>query len=139
MENWTILNSLFICILLVMLKNTAAAAVACPTGDCVSYDISTQATCKEVSSNPSTSDCRWAAGLNTNVDQVVLKGRIAAYKIQWFNGGWSGWYVPGINDIDGKYNPSGRTCSVPYNANTMRRMWSYFYDHTHTYIICMNP
>ena len=139
MENWKIPYTMFICILLVILKNTAMAAVTCSTGDCVTYDISTQASCKEVSNKSKTSDCRWAAGLNINIDQVILKGRIVAYKVQWFNGGWSGWYAPGINDIDSKYNPAGKTCSIPYIANTMRRMWSYFYDHTHTYIICMNP
>ncbi|KAL3868669.1 hypothetical protein ACJMK2_041447 [Sinanodonta woodiana] len=137
MEKLATLNTLCICILLLMVKKIDAAT--CPTGDCITYDISTQATCTEVSSKSRTSDCRWVAGLNINVDQVILKGRIVAYKIQWFSGGWSGWYVPGINDIDGKYNTVAMTCPVPYNANAMRRMWSYFYDHTHAYIICMNP
>ncbi|KAK3608292.1 hypothetical protein CHS0354_030742 [Potamilus streckersoni] len=136
MENLTILTTLCMCIVLLMVKNTAAAT--CPTGDCVAYDISTQAICLEVSNKPSTSDCRWAAGLNINVDQVILNGSIVAYKIQWFSGLWSGWYVPGVNDIDGKYNPSNSTCSVPYNENTIRRVWAYFYDHTHSYIICKN-
>ncbi|KAK3608293.1 hypothetical protein CHS0354_030743 [Potamilus streckersoni] len=107
----TTLTTLCMCILLLMAKDAAAAAATCPTGDCVSYDISTQATCTEVSSEASNSDCRWAAGLNINVDQVILKGRIVAYKIQWFSGSWSGWYVPGINDIDSKYNPTDSLCS----------------------------
>ncbi|KAL3853328.1 hypothetical protein ACJMK2_016876 [Sinanodonta woodiana] len=111
----------------------------CPTRDCVLYNISTQAICTDVTTKSPTSDCRWAAGLNINVDQVILQGRIVAYKIQWYSGSWSDWYVPGINDIDSKYNPSGRTCSISYNVNSMRRMWSYFYDHFHKYIICYTP
>ncbi len=104
----------------------AVADVNCPTGDCIAYDISTQARCTEVT-EAATPDSRWYQGLNVNVDQVVKGGRIAAFQLQWFNGSWSGWYVPGVNDIDSKYNTS--------NA-TMRRMWSYFYDHTHRYILC---
>jgi len=61
------------------------------------------------------------------VDFQVLGGKIYAYKIQWFNGSWSGWYIPGVNDIDYKKNLNG----------TLRRMWSYFYDHSFLYIICV--
>jgi hypothetical protein len=69
-------------------------------------------------------------------DQIVEGGRIAAYKIQWFNGRWSGWYVPGVNDMDTKFNIYPRKCSLSYRAKSMRRIWSYFYDHTHKFIIC---
>jgi hypothetical protein len=34
-----------------------------------------------------------------------LHPEIERYKIKWFNGGWSGWYKPGVNDVD----PKGRT------------------------------
>ena len=104
----------------------AVAAADCPTGDCVSYDITTQAQCTEVTEAP-TQDGRWVQGLNTNVDQTIKGGRIVAYQIRWFPGNWSGWYVTGVNDIDRKYNTQN---------STMRRIWSYFYDHEHKYIIC---
>ena len=55
---------------------------------------------------------------------------------RWFSGGWSGWYVPGLLDMDGKFNTAASPCSVPVKANSMRLMWSYFYDHTHSYILC---
>ena len=110
----------------------------CYGSDCVIYDLNTQANCKEVTSS-ATYDCRWAAGLDTNVDMLILKGDIVAYQIQWFSGSWTNWFVSGVNDIDIKFNPSGRTCAVSYKANTMRRLWSYFYDHTHKYIICTSP
>ncbi len=106
--------------------------------DLVSYLINTQQSCVEVTHAP-TYDCRWAAGLNLNVDQIILQGDIVAFQLRWFSGAWSGWYVPGVNDIDNKYNTNSRSCSIPYLANTMRRKWSYFYDHTHKYILCRNP
>ncbi|KAL5479809.1 hypothetical protein EMCRGX_G023389 [Ephydatia muelleri] len=83
-----------------------------------------------------TYDCRWPANLNGAMDYQVLKGNIVAYKIQWSNGAWTDWFVPGYNDVDYKFNPAAMSCSVPYEANSMRRMWSYFYDHTHLYILC---
>ncbi|KAK3579770.1 hypothetical protein CHS0354_018206 [Potamilus streckersoni] len=77
-------------VLILLLSATSIKAQgSCPTGDCITYDISTQAICTEVSSKPPTRDCRWPAGLNLNVDQVILGVRIVAYKIQWFSGGWS--------------------------------------------------
>lgn len=103
--------------------------------DCINHDITSQPNCREIQRSR-TRDCRWKAGLSTNVDQTILRGEIVAYKIQWFNGRWSGWYVPGVNDIDHKYNTRAQTCSVPLRARSLRRVWSYFYDHTHKYIIC---
>jgi len=47
---------------------------------------------------------------------------IVMYRIQWFSGGWSPWYVPGLNDVDWKLNGS-------------RRVWCYFEDHNHEYIV----
>ena len=76
-------------------------------------------------------------GMNALMDQMVYGGRIIAYQIQWSNG-WSNWFVPGMNDLDAKYNAPGYvpTCSVPYPVNGLRRVWSYFYDHTFKIIIC---
>lgn len=103
-------------------------------GQYVSYKLN-QPKCSEYESGP-TYDCRWPANLDAAMDYEILKGKVVAYQIQWSNGGWTDWYVPGFNDIDSKYNPGGRQCSVPYEDNSLRRMWSYFYDHTHKYILC---
>ena len=103
-------------------------------GDLVIYKLN-QATCTQYQVGP-TYDCRWPANLNGAIDYQVLKGKIVAYKIQWSNGAWTDWFVPGYNDVDYKFNPAAMSCSVPYEANSMRRMWSYFYDHTHLYIHC---
>ncbi|CAF2574922.1 unnamed protein product [Rotaria sp. Silwood2] len=94
-------------------------------------DVSTQALCTQTATLNPDSDARWAqAGLDTNIDWVIECGEIVAYKLEWFpvgSGKWSGWYVVGVNDIDPKaYGP----------LHTLKRMWSYFADHRHTYIIC---
>ncbi|KAL3853363.1 hypothetical protein ACJMK2_016911 [Sinanodonta woodiana] len=142
MECMKTLNTLSVLICLMTGYSTlvlGTSVESCVTKDCVIYDLSSQTVCTEVSEEPATYDCRWASGLNINVDEVILKGRIVAYKIKWFGGYWSGWFVTGINDIDIKYNTAERRCSIPCKANTMRRMWSYFYDHIHSYIFCKNP
>ncbi len=131
------LRGMLASVLLLSAALVQSTNAVCSSGDSICHDISTQAECSEVTEGP-TSDCRWPAGLNTNVDQIVLNGEIVAYQIQWFSGEWSGWYVTGVNDIDWKFNLNSRTCSVPFKSNSMRRMWSYFYDHTHRYIICSN-
>jgi hypothetical protein len=69
----------------------------------------------------------WHLGLSTETDHKNYGGNVVAYQIQWSNGAWSGWYVKGVNDIDGKVNP---------RTNTARREWSYFADHTHKVLIC---
>ncbi|MFH1311055.1 MAG: hypothetical protein ABIH65_01480 [Nanoarchaeota archaeon] len=51
---------------------------------------------------------------------------IIRYRIQWFSGGWSEWYTPGVDDIDWKLNDDG----------TKRRVWGYFGDHTHEIETC---
>ena len=107
-------------------ESSALAYNGCSGSDCVIYDLSTQDSCTEVAANAS-HDIRWGRGLSLDVDRAIKGGRIVAYKIQWSSGGWSGWYVPGVNDIDYKYN---------LGSNTQRRMWSYFYDHSHSYVIC---
>jgi len=71
-------------------------------------------------------------GLNPLVDREILGGKIVAYQIQWFNGAWSGWYVPGINDLDWVVNTGSD------DQQGQRLVWSYFYDHTHKYIIATN-
>ncbi len=60
-------------------------------------------------------------GLATSTHPEILQ-----YRIQWFDGSWSPWYVPGVNDVDWKTNLDG----------SQRRIWSYFDDHTHEYIYC---
>lgn len=60
-------------------------------------------------------------GLDISSHPEILK-----YRIQWFNGIWSDWYVPGVGDQDWNNNLDG----------TARRIWSYFDDHTHEYITC---
>ncbi len=111
---------------------TPPAQRACPTGDCVAHDLSTQDECATFERAP-TGDARWAAGLSRSADRVLFQERgstgwtIAAYRIQWSNGAWSEWLVPGVNDLDHKFNT---------NRNTMRRMWSYFADHAHQAIAC---
>lgn len=105
--------------------------------DSMIYNIKTQQGCFEITNKPPTRDCRWHAGLSRYVDDKILGGTIIAYKIKWFNGRWSGWYVPGINDMDWKFNRFSNTrCSFPVHHNTVRLVWSYFYDHVHSYIIC---
>lgn len=90
-------------------------------------DVSVQGSCTEVTNQPPSRDKRWAlGGVDLNVDWAIKCGDIVAYKLQWFSGDWSGWFVPGINDMDSKVNAK----------NGLRRMWSYFDDHTHSYIIC---
>ena len=109
----------------------------CDGSDCIHHEIGSQASCEQVERD-ATYDCRWPAGLDTNADYIIEGGDIVAYQIRWLSGKWSGWFVTGVNDIDVKFNPSGRTCAIPCKANHMRRFWSYFYDHQHRFIIC-NP
>jgi len=51
---------------------------------------------------------------------------VVRYRIQWFNGSWSPDYYPGVNDVDWVTNGGGY----------QRRVWSYFYDHTHEFTFC---
>ncbi len=97
-----------------------------PMVNYISSVISSQDICLEILSPPQ-KDSRWYQGLSLEIDREILGGKVIAYQIRWFNGDWSTWFVPGVNDIDHKYNPV---------HNTMRRMWSYFDDHEHRYIIC---
>lgn len=62
--------------------------------------------------------------LNPNLDRLLFGCYIPAYKIQWFNGNWSNWYVTGYNNIAVKGDSiNGKI--------TPKRVWAYFYNHTH--------
>ena len=106
----------------------------CSGSDCIKFRVD-YAGCTEVTRSR-TSDCRWVANYNRRVDEMILGGTIVAYKIRWFSGTWSNWFVPGHNDIDWKFNPSARSCKIRQYARSLRRRWANFYDHTHKYIIC---
>ena len=106
----------------------------CKTPDCIQYRADF-ADCNEVTSRPS-GDCRWTANINRRLDETILQGTIIAYKIQWFSRQWSNWFVPGQNDFDLKYNPKNTTCRIPVHADSLRRKWANFNDHSHKYIIC---
>ncbi len=56
--------------------------------------------------------------LNLSLDQKKFGCHIVAYRIQWFSGSWSGWFVPGANDL---YKKPGEP---------LRRFWACFNDHT---------
>ena len=122
------MKTFLILLFLISLLASQNLAQVCTAPECLIYDISSQSKCQEVSKPPHLNS-QWKAGLGFFVDQALLKGKIIAYKIRWFNGSWSGWFVPGINDIDHKFNTVNKT---------MRRMWSYFFDHSHLYIICQD-
>ena len=118
-----------------MVKYSSLFILVCMV--CVVYgqqtlvDVSTQAVCTESGIQNPSYENRWAqAGLDTNVDIALKCGDIVAYKLEWFpvgSGKWSDWYVVGVNDIDSKTDGSNLT---------VKRMWSYFADHRHTYITC---
>ncbi len=61
-------------------------------------------------------------GMDISAHPEILK-----YRIQWFSGAWSCWYVPGVGDQDWVTSIDGG----------LRRVWSYFDDHTHEYIKCV--
>lgn len=69
-------------------------------------------------------DSRWVNSLDTDLDEQLLGCKIVAYKIQWFSGTWTNWYVPGINDLYQKTNL----------GESVRRVWSHFNDHRHQYL-----
>ncbi|KAH3805712.1 hypothetical protein DPMN_134019 [Dreissena polymorpha] len=49
--------------------------------------------------------------------QIIEKGRIIAYRIQWFNGSWSTWFGPDLNDLDIKFNINSATCAAPIRTD----------------------
>lgn len=111
--------------------------------DRVSYNVKTQSICSETGVLRATRDCGWHADLVVMAAEEILGNgcRIIAFKLQWFSGSWPGWFVVGVNEIDIKFNKYARTCykgklRTVVSRNTMRRWWSYFYDHNHKYIKC---
>lgn len=127
--------TVFICLIAIGVGfYTGWTAPSCPGSDCLNHSATFPACYSKIRS--ATYDCRWAANVNIRAPEEILNGRIIAYKIRWFNGHWSTWYVPGMNDIDLKFNLFPHACSIPYLPRSLRRMWAYFYDHTHGYIIC---
>lgn len=84
----------------------------------ISQAVAQEENCIEVT-NSASGNSLWSNGLSTDLDMEILNRDIVKYKIQWFNGRWSGWYFPGNGDIDWK--------------DDGRRVWAYFADHTHTY------
>ena len=93
------------------------------SSDCIVYDITTNRTpCTELVKPATGLD--WTS-LDINLDFKRYGGRIVAYQIQWFNGKWSAWFVPGMNDLDTKHS-----------NNRIRRQWSYFGDHSFKMILC---
>ncbi len=132
--------SLLFAVAIIVTCNPAPASA----GDCAGpveclgtygMTIETQAQCELVQEH-ATYDARWKCGLSTEVDHDILGCDVAAYRIQWFNGSWSQWFVTGINDIDPKFNEPSSGNQV---VGSLRRMWAYFYDHDHEYIVCCRP
>ena len=107
---------------------------SCLASDCVQH-VTDFAYCDTYEAEK-TSDCRWRANMDGRLDEIIYGGRIIAYWIQWFNGSWSDVYVPGQNDLDYKFNMYDYGCAIPYRAKSLRRIWNYFFDHTHLYIMC---
>ena len=117
-------------ILIFSLNVISSQILPCSTNDCLSESISSES-CLEVNDQPPRgSSTPFAKNLSRNIDFNELGGRIIAYKIKW-SSGWSGWFVPDYNDIDIKYTTEGK--------KWLRRRWSYFADHIHSYIICSKP
>jgi len=61
-----------------------------------------------------------------NLELNIPEHNIIQYRIQWYGGTWSPWYIPGSGDIDWTLNSNGNH----------RRVWSYFDDHQFEYITC---
>jgi hypothetical protein len=64
-------------------------------------------------------DSSWVDNcLNLGADIPKFGVKIIAYRLKWFSGHWSDWYVPGVNDL---YKKPGEP---------LRRQWACFSDHT---------
>ena len=96
--------------------------------NCIPYWLDNQVVCTESSTLPPLGTDKWST-LNANIDIKNLGVRLMAYKIQWFDKTWSGWYFPGVNDLDGK--------STTVNGKKyLKRVWAYFVDHNHKWVTC---
>ena len=71
--------------------------------------------------------------LNRNIDRKILGVDVHAYKIKWFKGNWSDWYVTGVNDL---YPFAEDTNGYPNGQILGRLAWIYFTDHEFQYIYC---
>lgn len=80
------------------------------------------AQCLNVTTENATREARWGQGVDVDLDVRIIGKMIVGYQIQWNNGSWSQVYTPGVDDID-----------WVTNNGAPRRVWSYFYDHTHRY------
>lgn len=89
--------------------------------DASQYGTNCKAVRQQATRNP-----RWKQNLSLTVPQEILGASIPVYQIQWFNGKWSKLYTTGDGDIDWKDNGPGK----------QRRVWSYFFDHNHRFVVC---
>jgi hypothetical protein len=96
-----------------------------PDGIC---EIALSENCRQYTKFPRF-DNVFAKNIRRNLDFTHYGGRIIAYRIRWFSGSWSNWFVPGINDIGPKYWTAG-------GQKYLMRWWAYFSDHTHSFILC---
>jgi hypothetical protein len=92
--------------------------------------------CNEYTNQKALGKPTFSASSDRNLDYRYFNGRIVAYKIRWFNGQWSKWFVPGINDLDWKFNEVTIPSVQKFQVKSPRRVWSYFDDHEHSYILC---
>ena len=81
------------------------------------YNISSQPSCATSAVMSATNNVAWKSGLSLRFDYA----KIIAFKLQWFSDAWSDSYVFGCNHLDSKYDTT---------TKNLRRMWSYFFDHT---------
>lgn len=93
--------------------------MAAPSADAsILPELSTQAKVFSIRLTPR-DDEEWVSEcLNLSLDQKKFGCRIIAYRIQWFSGSWSSWFVPGVNDL---YKKPGEP---------LRRFWACFNDHS---------
>ena len=86
---------------------------------------SDQSVCYEVVNSPDKNRMWSEAGLDLNVDWVIKCGDIVGYKLLWPKvGEWSDWFITGVNDL------------TPANNANRTRMWSFFSEYYHIFIIC---
>jgi len=108
-------------------SETSAPCTDDPT-NCIPYWLDNQVVCTTSAVLPPLKKDLWTT-LDANIDIQNLGVRVMAYKIQWFDGSWSDWYFPGVNDLDSKsYTVSGK--------KYLKRVWAYFVDHSHIYVTC---
>jgi hypothetical protein len=115
----------------------ASAYVHGPLSPQALGDSNTQQGCAQYGSNstplPPNGISAWDnGGLDRALDIKILKKVVIAYKIKFFSGNWSGWYVKGVNDTYPALTIN-LTTGIDVDA---RLAWIYFFDHEHQYIAC---